>query len=194
MELCSRLFSRDHLSTIRKSYLDFQIAAMLLTNPIKRKSTAGSTIVRAGLLSGLLDAIAASVMFMITSGGKSPELVWRYVASAVLKADAYSGGKVVILWGLLFHFMIAFIWTCLYFVAYPYIKFLHRNSIVSGLLYGIVIWIGMNFVVVPISFAKKGSFDLIKALPGIIVLMVCVGLPIAIIVGRYYKRRGTESI
>jgi uncharacterized membrane protein YagU involved in acid resistance len=166
---------------------------MISSIKARPKKGAGRAILIAGLTAGVLDALAASGMFMINTNGRNPAQVWRYVASSIFKAKAYTGGDIMVVWGLLFHFMIAFIWTCLYFLVYPELKFLQKNTVTGGLLYGIFIWIVMNFIVVPLSFVQTAKFDLVKAIPGIIILMVCVGLPIALIIGRFYRKSRREQ-
>jgi len=50
-------------------------------------------------------------------------------------------------------------------------------------LYGLVIWIIMNYTVLPITNIPKGNgrLELISLLKGIAALIICVGLPVALI-------------
>ncbi len=82
--------------------------------------SAGSTIVQAGLLAGTLDISAACIHAYLLRG-TTPVQVLRYVASGVWGTDAFQGGTGIALQGLLFHFIIAFGWTVLFFLAYPLI-------------------------------------------------------------------------
>ena len=163
-----------------------------------------------GLLAGTLDATAAMVQFMIKNRGANPLKVWRYVASGALGQDVMSKDLVsVAMIGLLFHFLIAFSFTLIFFLIFPKIKILSKNLSATGLLYGIFVWLVMNLLVVPLSnVTSKGKLwttitnpDGIKhtilQLPpnptqmiiGILIIMFCVGLPISLLAGRYYSKR-----
>lgn len=147
------------------------------------------TIVRAGLVAGTLDALGAMTTFMLR-GGKNPALVWKYVASGVFGKEALAGGTDVVIWGLIFHFLIALIWAVIFFMIYPTLRRFISNPIVTGLLYGVLVWVIMNLVVLPLSHIPPAPpFDLSKALIGMSVLMICIGLPISLIVSKHYSGR-----
>jgi len=144
-------------------------------------------ILFAGLLAGTLDILSAFIHFSIVAGG-SPVVVLRYIASAVFGKEAYTGGAGMAFVGLLFHYIIAYGWTVLYFLAFPYLPFLAKNKYVSGILYGAFVWVCMNRIVVPLTLIKMGPFDVAKSALQMGILMVCIGLPIAILTQRLYKR------
>jgi uncharacterized membrane protein YagU involved in acid resistance len=101
---------------------------------------------------------------------------------------AFSAGKSVALWGILFHYLIAFAWTILYFVVYPKIKLLLKNTFLNGIAYGLFIWLVMNLIVLPLSNVPPSHFTTFRVLMGIGILMICVGLPIAWMTARHYSR------
>src|SRR5712675_536774 len=130
------------------------------------KKNGMKTIVVAGLLSGTLDALAAIVQYK------------------------FNGGAVMICVGVLLHYFIAFTFTVLFFFIYPKINILAKNKIITGLIYGIIIWIIMNFIVVPVSnTTPKFAFNIRGALVGALILMFAVGLPISLIVGNYHDNK-----
>jgi hypothetical protein len=147
----------------------------------------GKAILFAGLLAGTLDILSAFIHVYIVTGG-SPVLVLYFIASAVFGEDAYAGGAGMAMLGLLFHYIIAYGWTVLYFLAFPHVSFLSKNKYVSGILYGAFVWVCMNRIVVPLTLVKTGPFDVAKAALQMGILMVCIGLPIAILADRLYKR------
>jgi hypothetical protein len=53
--------------------------------------------------------------------------------------------------------------------------------------YGIVVWFVMNMIVLPLSNVRQGPFNLFQAIVGAVILMFCIGLPIAMIVGRSHE-------
>ena len=150
-----------------------------------------SVIVLAGLLAGTLDAMAAVIQYVVTTGG-SPVRVFVYIASGVFGRDAFSRGQMVALWGILFHYTIAFSWTIFFFFAYPRIKVLSDNRLLVGVLYGLFIWLVMNLVVLPLSNVPSLHYYPVRVVSGIVILMVCVGLPIVLMVSSYYTRKGMQ--
>lgn len=145
-------------------------------------------IVIAGLLAGTLDITAALLNFMIATG-RNPTRVLLYIASGVFGSESFSGGIGMAMMGLLFHYCIAFAWSIFFFLAYPKLRLLSRNKLLTGLAYGCFIWVVMNLVVLPLSNVPPVRFDMLRALVGIVILMFCVGLPIAVMIGRYYAQK-----
>lgn len=147
------------------------------------------TILLSGLLVGSLDIIAALVQFY-SKTGKDPLIVLKYIASAVFGKSAFSENSMVV-WGLLLHFLIAFIWTIFFFLIYPKLKLLSWNRIVTGIIYGIFIWIIMTQVVVPISKATAGAFNIKNAIIAVLILIAAIGIPLSFIAHRFYSIRVT---
>ena len=144
-----------------------------------------STALRTGLLVGTLDGIAAIIMFLIR-GGKDPGKIFQYIASAAIGKESFSGGWSTILLGVLFHYFIACAFTFIFFFVYPRLKFFYKSPVLSGLLYGIIIWLIMNLVVIPMSRLPQSPINPSQAIPGIIILMLVVGLPLALVARKYY--------
>ncbi len=145
-------------------------------------------ILLAGLLAGTLDIIAACTQAYINNHNVTPEKVFRYIASAVFGKKAGTGGMEMAAWGLLFHYIIATGWAAIFVIAYQQIKFLSRNIVLSGLGYGIVVWILMNRLIVPLSLIKQPAFVWNKAIVAMLILMFFIGLPIALVTKRYYPK------
>jgi hypothetical protein len=59
------------------------------------------------------------------------------------------------------------------------------HPIRSGVLYGVAVYVFMNFVVVPLSAVPKRPVSPGLAAVIVVVHMVCVGIPIAVAVRRY---------
>jgi len=141
------------------------------------------TILLTGLVVGVLDALAAIVVY-----SANPLRMFQFIASGVIGKDAFAGGIVSASWGVLFHFFIAFFWTAVYFILYPVLNFRAIHKVVSGLLYGIIIWLGMNMIVLPISHGAPREIA-VSSVTGIVILMVVVGLPISWMASRYYATK-----
>ncbi|HET9747648.1 MAG TPA: hypothetical protein VFP97_18150, partial [Chitinophagaceae bacterium] len=73
-----------------------------------------SSALSAGLLAGALDIIAACIHAYLARGTQ-PQQVLRFIASGVFGKDA-ANGNMMIVWGLLFHFLIAISFTLCFFV------------------------------------------------------------------------------
>ncbi|MBC9798231.1 hypothetical protein [Sinomicrobium weinanense] len=131
----------------------------------------------AALLVGTLDIFAA-IVYTLARGGNVDKLL-RYIASGVFGEQAFSGPVIFVLSGLLFHYLIALIWTWVFFKLYPMIKAQLNNNIVIGVIYGICIWLTMNLIVLPLSNVPKSTFNLIHAILSALILIVAIGLPLS---------------
>ena len=156
------------------------------TNTIKRGSIF-SAILLTALLAGTLDAAAAVVHYIIATG-KNPIVIFPYIASGVFGKAAFSGESIMVFWGFLFHYLIAFIFTVFFFLLYPRVNLLAANIFITGIVYGLFVWLVMNLLVLPVSNIPKSTFDLKGAIIGVIILMFCIGMPIALMAKNFYKR------
>ena len=139
-----------------------------------------------GLIAGTLDIVAACVSAWLR-GGTTPVRVLQFVASGVLGASSFTGGAKSALLGLAFHFLIATTATAVfYFVSRKWL-FLIEHPIVAGLLYGVLVYSFMNFVVIPLSNVRQGTATLSGRIIGLLIIMFCIGLPIALIVRRFAR-------
>jgi uncharacterized membrane protein YagU involved in acid resistance len=150
------------------------------------KSSASRTVLFCGLIAGTLDLTAA----FISNGlrGVSPVLVLQSIASGLLGAESFTGSTATMALGVLLHFTIAFIWTIVFYSASRKIKFLTSQPIVSGVLYGIIVYLLMYYLVVPLSaapFKMRHTLDAIGT--DVFIHIVCIGLPIALVVRRFSK-------
>jgi hypothetical protein len=151
----------------------------------KQQKSPLTTILAAWILAGTLDISTAFVMVAIA--GKNPLLVGNFIASAVFgKTDAYAGGTPMVIAGLLFHYLIALIFTVIFFLLYPKIYAVLKNKFVAGILYGLFVWCVMNLLVVPLTRVPARPFSISNAAENIIILMLAIGLPVSLIAHHYY--------
>lgn len=119
----------------------------------------------ATLIVGGLDCIWPT-MTAYFSGGSIAKL-WQFVASGVFGQRAFSMGMMGVLSGVIFHFMIMAAFSVVIYVLYEKIILLRRHSILSGLVYGVGMWVVMNFLVAPLSNTGRGfpqmSLDMIMS-------------------------------
>lgn len=140
-----------------------------------------NTILSATLVAGALDILAAFLVYTVILEKTSPARILMSIASGIFGKAAYSGGTPMVITGLLLHFLIAFIFSVFYYLIYPGLSFLHRRKLLSGILYGIFIWLVMNLGVLPIVFKGMPLPDPAAALLGIGIVIAAVGIPIAYI-------------
>jgi hypothetical protein len=150
-------------------------------------SQALRTIVVAWLIAGILDITSAFVIAGLKGTGSIRML--HGIASGLLGARSFEGGLVTAGFGLAIHFLIAFTAAALFYAASRKFSFLIEHAIVSGLLYGIAVYILMYWIVVPLAI-PIARHSISRDLTAIIVHMSLIGLPIALVI-RYFSREQT---
>ena len=137
------------------------------------------TIFLAGLAAGIADITSAFIIYGLR--GSNPVRVLQSVASGWFGMDSYEGGFATAAMGMFFHFFIAFNAAAVYVAFSRKLPFLVNHPMIFGPLYGIVVYVVMNSVVLPLSaYPHKISYTLEVLARGLFVHMSCVGSPIAI--------------
>ena len=152
-----------------------------------------NAILKAWLIAGTLDITSAFIYYYIKTG-KDPVNVLSGVAGVVLGKGLSiklvpEHENVMQVCGLLFHYMIALAWTLIFFQVFPKLKLQNKNKIVTGLVYGVCIWLVMNLVMIPLYTMNWPVFHAQSVIINTLILMVMVGLPISIIINKYYTRK-----
>ena len=138
------------------------------------------TIRVAGLLAGALDLAAAIVTNL--PRGIGAMAILQSIASGMLGRDAYQGGMATATLGVLAHFFIMFVIAACFYFASLRLHMLVRHAMIAGLAYGVAVYAFMNLVVLPLSaFPHARTFGLATLATGLLVHMLCVGLPIALV-------------
>lgn len=140
-------------------------------------------------VAGTLDVLGAILVYDVILKKISAEKLLRSIASGVFKTRAFTGGTEMIIYGLAFHFLIAFVFTIFYFLIFPYIPFLRKQKIIGGLLYGTLIWVVMNIIVLTIVFPNRPPVTLTSFLQGAPILMIMIGLPLSYFANKYYGEK-----
>jgi len=156
-----------------------------------------STVLFAGFIAGTLDAIAAIGGTLVFAHNNPVRIFW-FIASGVfgkkasppmLMTASFFTQFIYAFLGVCFHYLIAYIFTLFFFLIYPKIKILSKNRVITGLAYGLFVWLIMNLIVVPITYSSKPSFNIFPSTRGIIYLMLAIGLPLSFIAYKYYYKR-----
>jgi len=155
--------------------------------PISAQSPkAARVIFWGGLIAGILDLTGACAVAWIRAG-VTPVRVFHSIASGIYGSAAFTGGAKIAALGVVLHFIIATTWAAAYYVASRRITFLINQPIIAGILYGVVVYLFMNFVVLPLSAVTRRPVPLSGRIIGMLIIIFCVGLPIAFIVRRFSK-------
>jgi hypothetical protein len=149
---------------------------------------AKKTILTAWLVAGTLDILAALTQFYIKTG-KDPAIVLKYIARGIFGADAMKGGTGMMIWGLVFHYLIALGCTIAFFFLYPNVKIMRANKWLTAFVFGILSWVVTTRVIVPLSRITQAPFNLSAALQAMAILVVMIGLPLTFIIGKYYDKK-----
>src|SRR5690242_5993215 len=98
-----------------------------------------------GFIAGILDITAACIHAYLRNG-TTPEQVLRFIASGAFGKES-GNGNMMILWGLLFHFLIAISFTFLFFFLARMIPSLVKYPVLTAIIYGAFVWTFMRYVV-----------------------------------------------
>lgn len=116
-------------------------------------------ILLGGLAAGVLDILYAFVVYGPLSYGVTPTQVLQSVAAGWIGRQASSaGGMETAGLGLATHFAIATMMAAVYVLLATRIGALTKGALLWGLLYGVALYVAMNYVVVPLSAAATGAF------------------------------------
>lgn len=144
------------------------------------------TILYGGLTVGILDGLFALIFYGLILGLK-PMRIFQSVASGVLGRASFEGGTKTFLLGILLHFVVATCIAAVYYLASLKLPVLIHRAEICGLVYGMIAYLVMNYVVIPLSAASPGRFSLRTFLPAFIGHAFLVGLPVALIARRSAK-------
>jgi uncharacterized membrane protein YagU involved in acid resistance len=153
----------------------------------KRTNNLAVAIISAWLVVGTLDLASAIIQTLVMGG--NPLGMLQYISSGIAGQDAFAGGIKYSLLGVLIHYAIAFSWTILFFLLYPGIKGLSTHKLLTGIAYGVIVWLVMNRVVVPLSKIPARPFNLKNALIGLGILVIAIGIPLSLMASKYYTSK-----
>jgi hypothetical protein len=141
-------------------------------------------IVWLGFLTGTLDAIAA----ILFSSGTAPAIIFKYIASGAFGKAAFAGGTGMVLWGIFFHYLIAYSFTAIFYLTYPAFISALRNKYITAVVFAAITWIITNLIVIPVSQIGWHAKHVDSILIGFAILIFTIGLPIALFTDRLYRK------
>ena len=139
-------------------------------------------ILIAGLVVGVLDISSALVIWSQRSVALQRGL--QGIAVGLLGAKSYTGGMATAGLGLALHFLVAFVVVTIFYLASRKFQFLTKQPFISGVLYGIGVYVVMYWIVLPTAFPTF-RHRLANELLELAIHICLIGLPTAFIVLRY---------
>jgi len=150
-----------------------------------KTSQALRAIVTAWLVVGVLDITSAFVIATIKGTGSIRML--QGIASGLLGRPSLDGGLVTAGLGLAIHFFIALVVVSVFYLASRKINFLTEQPLISGLFYGMTVYLVMYWIVIRLVFPNAHP-SLSRDLAAVLVHMVLIGLPTALVLSHFSKQ------
>ena len=139
-------------------------------------------ILLATIVVGALDITEVIVFYGLK--GIAPTRILQSVATGLLGRAAFEGGMQTALLGLALHYFIAFVVVSVYFFASGRIAALRQSPVLLGAVYGLGVYLVMNFVVLPLSAAGPPKFTLVGVLNQLFAHVFCIGIPTGLMAQR----------
>lgn len=136
-----------------------------------------------GLIAGTLD-ITDNLIFNQLRG-ITPKMVFQYIASGLIGMQSFRGGLASVALGVFLHYVIALMWTAVFYAASRKLTILTRRPVICGLLYGAIVYLFMNLVVLPLSAVPHlNNATIVSRINGVLALLLCIGLTISLLIRR----------
>jgi uncharacterized membrane protein YagU involved in acid resistance len=149
-------------------------------------------VVIGGLIGGALDLLFA--VSFAGYNGAAPSRVFQAIASGLLGDAAFSGGADVQALGVACHFGISLLWAALFAVIASRLPALTRRPILAGLAFGVIVFLSMRLVVLPLStYPRPVTFKPLATVLDLLSHMILFGTPIALVVSRAILGRGSNN-
>ena len=157
---------------------------MVTSEALTNRPTAWALILKVGLIAGTLDITDALVFSHFR--GVAPARVFQYIASGLIGPRAISLGAASVVLGVLLHLAIALGWTAMFYLASRKFAILLRRPVMSGVVYGVVVYLVMNLVVLPLSGVPHPikAATLASRINGVLAVVLFIGLTIALLIRR----------
>jgi len=143
------------------------------------------TVVWIGLVAGTLD-ITENIIFNHFRG-VTMKMIFQYIASGLIGMKSFSLGAGSVALGVAIHYAIAMTWTVIFYFLSRKLLILTRRAAISGIVYGGVVYVIMNFVVLPLTAVPHSTkaITLASRVSGVLALLLCIGLTISLLTRKY---------
>jgi uncharacterized membrane protein YagU involved in acid resistance len=159
----------------------------MITQKLTRSILVGGTI-----------AATLDILFAISFSaynGLPPMGLLQLVASGALGKAAFDGGALTAALGLVLHFALSYIWATLLGVAAWHMPRLVCHPLLTGIVFGIVVFLTMRLVVKPLSaFPFPVTFKPLSSILDLLSHMFLFGTPIAIALSKAVRLRESSAV
>jgi hypothetical protein len=129
------------------------------------------------LVVGTLDIVYAMVFWI--PRGATVSGIFQSIAAGLLGKASFEGGMRTAILGAALHYFISFAIVVTYWQASKSIPLLIRRPVVAGASYGVLVYIFMQYVVIPLSAITRSRFLLSWVLCSVLVHALLIGVPAA---------------
>ena len=145
-----------------------------------------------GSIAGTLDILFA--ISFAGYGGVPPAGLLQTVASGLLGNAAFSGAIPTAALGLVLHFGMSYLWAGIFVVAARRLPRLARQPMLSGVLFGVAVFLTMRLVVLPLSaFPYPVTFKPLSTILDLLSHTFLFGVPIAFAARRAYAGTAPQA-
>lgn len=145
-------------------------------------------VVIGGSVGGALDLLFA--VSFAGYNGAAPTRVFQAIASGLLGNAAFAGGAGVSLLGIACHFGLSLLWAAVFAAIAMHIPALARRPVLSGIGFGLIVFLSMRLMVLPLSaYPRPVTFKPLATVLDLLSHMFLFGLPIAVSVSRAVPSR-----
>jgi uncharacterized membrane protein YagU involved in acid resistance len=144
-------------------------------------------IVAGALVIGTLDAVYAIVFWGMR--GVGPISVFQSIAAGLLGQAAFRGGLRTEALGVALHYTIALGIVVVYWIASRSLTVLRERPILCGAIYGILVYLFMNYIVIPLSATSRSRFLLSWIVGSVIVHAFLIGVPAALFARKALQKK-----
>ncbi len=147
------------------------------------RSAAGSVLL-VGLIAGTLD-IGENIVFNAFRHITAKQ-IFQYIASGLAGRWAFHAGAESVALGAAIHYTIAIFWTAMYYAMSRRLTVLVRRPVICGMAYGAVVYVVMNFTVLPLTRVPhaRAAMTVASRVSGVLALVFCLGVTVAVLTAR----------
>ena len=141
----------------------------------------------AGALVAVLDISFAETYWVVIRNATTYARVLQSIASGAIGKSAFQGGSDTVILGAILHCTVAYGWTAIFLLASRHWRAFARvlagpyGAVKTGFPFGVVVWLVMDFVVMPLSHARPTPVGSTWFVVSLLWHPVGVGLPMAVV-------------
>jgi hypothetical protein len=143
-------------------------------------------VLAGGLIAGALDLAFAFAFY--GPQGATPLRILQFIASGVLGRGSFQMGLASATLGAFCHFFISVCAATIYYLASLRFPFLTRRVAIAGAIFGVLMFLAMRFIVVPLSAIKPSPMKAGNVIGELCSHVFLFGMVIAYAVSRALRR------